>query len=101
VCGQVPLRLEEHVEESGQVVSIVREWKRRDWGEGGHEFHWWCTESSDAFVGKEPAYEYFKNELTEMMGKKSYKILVKLLSQPKPTPIPHPVKRVAKAKTKN
>jgi hypothetical protein len=52
-------------------------------------------------VGKEPAYEYFKNELTEMMGKKSYKILVKLLSQPKPTPIPHPVKRVAKAKTKN
>jgi hypothetical protein len=101
VCWQVPLRLEEHVEESGQVISIVREWKRRDWGEGGHEFHWWCTESSDAFVGKEPAYEYFKNELTEMMGKKSYKILVKLLSQPKPTPIPHPVKRVAKAKTKN
>ena len=30
----------------------VREWKRRDWGEGGDEFHWWCTDSHEAFVGQ-------------------------------------------------
>ena len=27
----------------GHVTSTVREWKRRDWGPGGEEFHWWCT----------------------------------------------------------
>ena len=49
VCWQVPVRLEEHVEEDGHILSVLREWKRRDWGEGGADFHWWCTESSDAF----------------------------------------------------
>ena len=38
----------EHVEDDGYVVSTIREWKRRDWGEGGDDFHWWCTESSDS-----------------------------------------------------
>ena len=28
----------------GHVTSTLREWKRRDWGAGGVEFHWWCTE---------------------------------------------------------
>ncbi len=35
----------------------LREWKRRDWGEGGAEFHWWCTESPEAFVGDRPVYQ--------------------------------------------
>ena len=35
----------------------LREWKRRDWGEGGAEFHWWCTESPEAFVGTTPVYD--------------------------------------------
>ena len=32
VCWQVPIRLEEHIEDGGYVVSTIREWKRRDWG---------------------------------------------------------------------
>ena len=51
VCWQVPLRLEHSTDENGHVTSRLREWKRRDWGEGGDEFHWWCTESPEAFVG--------------------------------------------------
>ncbi len=94
VCWQVPVRLEEHIEDSGYVVSTVREWKRRDWGEGGEEFHWWCTDSPEAFVGKEPAYKFFKNEITEFMGPKAYKIMVTQLERPTAVPLPHPaVKR--------
>ncbi len=54
VCWQVPIRLEHSTDESGHVTSRLREWKRRDWGEGGSEFGWWCTEEPDAFVGSEP-----------------------------------------------
>jgi hypothetical protein len=93
VCWQVPVRLEEHVEDGGYVVSTIREWKRRDWGEGGGDFHWWCTESSDSFVGKDPTYTFFSDELTEIMGKKSYEILVKMLSAPVGVPLPHPALR--------
>jgi hypothetical protein len=36
----------------GRVITRISQWNRSDWGEGGEEFHWWCTESPDAFVGK-------------------------------------------------
>ena len=55
VCWQLPLRLVDSTDDSGQVISTLREWKRRDWGAGGHEFHWWCTEAPDAFVGASPS----------------------------------------------
>ena len=93
VCWQVPIRQEDHVEDGGYVVSTIREWKRRDWGEGGDDFHWWCTESPEAFVGKDPAYEFFREELTELMGKKAYDIMVRLLIKPSGTPLPHPAVR--------
>ena len=35
----------------GRVTSVVRQWDRRHWGEGGEDFHWWCTEDPAAFVG--------------------------------------------------
>jgi hypothetical protein len=100
VCWQVPLRLEEHIEDGGYVVSTIREWKRRDWGEGGDDFHWWCTESADAFVGKDPAYVFFKDEITEMMGEKSYKIMVAQLQRPTAVPLPHPAVRSRATKKK-
>jgi hypothetical protein len=95
VCWQVPLRLVEHVDENGHVTSTLREWKRRDWGDGGREFHWWCTESSDAFVGSNPVYEYLRDEIIEMVGAKPYELLVTQLERrrSKPTPLPHPAVR--------
>ncbi len=38
VCWQLPLRLEETTDDHGYVTSTLREWKRRDWGDGGREF---------------------------------------------------------------
>src|SRR5699024_3848404 len=53
VCWQLPLRRDDVADDHGHVTSTVREWKRRDWGAGGEEFHWWCTESPEAFIGAE------------------------------------------------
>ena len=46
----------------------LREWKRRDWGEGGDEFHWWCTDDPLAFRDREPVYETLRDEIVEMVG---------------------------------
>ena len=54
VCWQLPLRLQEHTDDHGHVTSTLREWKRRDWGEGGHEFHWWCTDSARRLRRRRP-----------------------------------------------
>ena len=94
VCWQVPLRLEEHTDEHGYVTSTLREWKRRDWGAGGHEFHWWCTDDHLAFNGGKPAYQYLRDEIIEMVGQAVHDQMVELLERKKWTPLPHPsVKR--------
>jgi len=79
VCWQLPLRRDDEVADDGHVTSIIRQWDRRDWGDGGFEFHWWCTEDPDAFVGTRPAYEELADELTAMVGKKIYRRLVRYL----------------------
>jgi len=73
VCWQLPLRLVESTDEtSGHVTSTLREWKRRDWGAGGHDFAWWCTEMPDAFTGGRPVYKELRDEIVEMVGDWAY-----------------------------
>jgi hypothetical protein len=93
VCWQVPLRLEHSEDESGHVTSRLREWKRRDWGEGGADFGWWCTEEPDAFVGAQPLYVSAKDEIVELVGKHIYALLVDVLDAPAATPVAHPALR--------
>jgi hypothetical protein len=76
VCWQLPLRLEEHTNDDGHVTSTLREWKRRDWGEGGFEFHWWCTEDPEAFIDRSPVYVTMRDEIVEMVGEEGYDALV-------------------------
>ena len=91
VCWQLPLRLEEEDDGHGHRTATLREWKRRDWGDGGDQFAWWCTDSPLAFVGGDPVYKSLKAELVEMIGPEVYKILVAQLERP--VPLPHPVFR--------
>jgi hypothetical protein len=100
VCWQVPVRLQETTDEDGHIVTFVREWKRRDWGDGGHEFHWWCTADKGAFVGKDPTYKYLKDELTELVGAKVYGMLVKELEKRETTVAAHPVTLTSKPRKK-
>jgi hypothetical protein len=99
VCWQLPLRREDHVDDDeGHVTSVIRQWDRRHWGKGGREFHWWCTESPDAFVGTKPVYREMQAELTEMVGAKIYDRFVALVREKerlrtKGVPLPHPAVR--------
>jgi len=93
VCWQVPIRLEDTQEDSGHVTSRMREWKRRDWGEGGDDFGWWCTEEASAFVGGEPLFRSAREELEKMIGSQIYELLVQVLERPTSVPLPHPVVR--------
>lgn len=90
VCWQLPIRLEHLEDETGHVTTIVRDWKRRDWGVSGDEFHWWCTDNPDAFVGREPVYKYLRDELVETFGRRVYDLMVEVLERPRNSPIPHP-----------
>ena len=79
VCWQLPLRREDETTPDGRVTSVVRQWDRRHWGEGGQEFHWWCTEDPEAFIGAEPVYRTMRTELETMAGTKVYKRLAAYL----------------------
>ncbi len=93
VCWQVPIRLEHSTDDHGHVTSRLREWKRRDWGEGGDDFHWWCTEAREAFSGKDPVYVASRDEIVELVGERIYDRMVELLERPGWIPLPHPTVR--------
>lgn len=93
VCWQVPIRLEHSTDDHGHVISRLREWKRRDWGDGGAEFHWWCTEAPEAFSGAESVYRSSRDEIVELIGQEVYDLMVVQLERGGWTPLPHPVVR--------
>ncbi|MHB1208298.1 MAG: hypothetical protein ACYC1I_01160 [Acidimicrobiales bacterium] len=97
VCWQLPLRREDEVQESGRVITRIAQWNRDDWGAGGEEFHWWCTEDPAAFVGATRVVDSMGEELTAMVGEQVYGQLLAYMnaraSQPKATLLPHPVLR--------
>jgi hypothetical protein len=100
VCWQLPLRRIDETDVYGHVTSTVREWKRRDWGEGGEEFHWWCTDSHEAFVAKEPVYETMRDELIEMVGATPYRMFVELVRHRNGTSLPHPALKTRRIRSK-
>lgn len=98
VCWQVPLRLEYHTDEVGHTTHTLREWRRRDWGEGGAEFHWWCTESPEAFTAHEPLVTTCREDIVALVGQEVYERLRVLLGvDDRPaaavTWLPHPALR--------
>lgn len=93
VCWQLPIRVDHFTDDQGHVLSRLREWKRRDWGDGGADFAWWCTEAPEAFGGDEPLYRTARDEIVELVGEAVYDRLVELLERPDWVPLPHPVFR--------
>lgn len=94
VCWQLPLRREDITLANDHVVTRIGQWDRRDWGQGGEDFHWWCTQDSAAFVGANRVVDSMKEELIAMMGAQNYEHLLTLLAQRRRgTPLPHPIRR--------
>jgi len=96
VCWQLPLRRSDQTEEGGHVTSTVGQWDRRHWGDGGMEFHWWCTDAPEAFGGKEPVYRQLRDELIGMCGAKVYDLVAAYLDARREAAVvalPHPALR--------
>jgi len=95
VCWQLPLRREDEEDGEGHVTSTVRQWDRRHWGDGGFEFHWWCTEAHEAFVGSKRVYEELRDELVEITSQPAYDMLVSYLAERLTVDavLPHPAVR--------
>ncbi len=94
VCWQLPLRLVTNTDENDRTTHTLREWERRDWGDGGLEFHWWCTDSPEAFVGHRPVYEELADEIREMVGDEPFRWFVEHVgSRPRSQFLPHPARR--------
>jgi hypothetical protein len=97
VCWQLPLRREDTTDDTGRVISTITQWDRRHWGEGGKEFHWWCTEAPEAFGGAAAVYQSMAAELAAMVGDGIYERLAAYLQarQSSAVPLAHPVVRSA------
>jgi hypothetical protein len=94
VCWQLPLRREDTVADDGHVTSTIGQWDRRHWGAGGEEFHWWCTEAPEAFVGSRPVWRELAPELIALVGPVAYELLAGYLKRRgQKTFLPHPAVR--------
>lgn len=95
VCWQLPLRREDLTDSTGRVTSTVSQWERRHWGSGGDDFHWWCTEEAEAFVGKRPVYRAMRAELEALSSPEVYELLAGYLDRRagRVIPLAHPTVR--------
>jgi hypothetical protein len=78
VCWQLPLRRSFETREVGEreySVTVIGEYERLGWGDGGDDFDWYCTSNTEAHVGSEPVYISNRAELTALMGQDAYDIL--------------------------
>ncbi|HEX9887868.1 MAG TPA: hypothetical protein VGA69_00195 [Nitriliruptorales bacterium] len=76
VCWQVPIHrdIDELTANDGRTLEVHRiaAFERGTWGDGGADFHWWCTEQPEAFTAAQPLYRSMQDELREMVGDDVY-----------------------------
>lgn len=102
VCWQLPVRRDQEwtkrADGSKILLTVLAEFDRRGWGEGGHDLHWWCTSSPEAHVGTEPMYLSYGPELTALIGEKAYDELRTLCAAREKTGLvaPHPATEAAR-----
>ena len=78
VCWQLPIRRSFENRELGdriQSVTVIGEYERLAWGDGGLDFDWYCTANTEAHVGREPVYLSNRTELEKLMSVEAYLIL--------------------------
>jgi hypothetical protein len=100
VCWQLPLRRIDSTDDVGHVTTTLREWKRRDWSEGGFEFAWWCTDAPEPFVGDRTVLSSMAEEIIEMIGQRTYDLLLAAVAERTAPALPHPAAVPVKLTTK-
>jgi hypothetical protein len=87
VCWQLPIRRVDEVGPDGHVTSTLSQWRRRHWGDGGHDFAWWCTEAPEAFGSRRPVYETMRAEIVAMTGEEVYGLIRSYLEERRRRPV--------------
>jgi hypothetical protein len=81
VCWQLPIRRAyrdvTRADGSTYLEITITEYQARDWGAGGHDMDWYCTNAPAAHVGSEPVYRSNQAELRELVGDAAYDELVR------------------------
>lgn len=79
VCWQLPIRRDYTWVESNdgtqKLVVTVTEYIRAMWGEGGHDFDWYCSSNTEAHVATEPVFMSNRAELVALLGAPAYEEL--------------------------
>lgn len=85
VCWQLPLRRTyrtiERPDGTSYLEVTLAEYDRRGWGEGGHDLDWYCSGNPAAHIADRPVYLSSADEITELIGKPAYTVLVALCEQ--------------------
>ncbi|WP_236684739.1 hypothetical protein [Corynebacterium uterequi] len=94
VCWQVPIRRHEAYETRTDGVEVLRtvigEYDRRAWGNGGEDFFWWCSTAPACHVGEQPLWVSHKTELVALMGEAAYDYLAAHLTRRAGHGLAHP-----------
>ncbi|WOQ16285.1 hypothetical protein [Raineyella sp. W15-4] len=100
VCWQLPIRrLFREVERgdgSTYTEVSIGEYVRSGWGDGGHEFDWYCTSTPAAHRAAEPVHRSLAAELTALMGPAGYAVLARHCAELEASPLAltgHPATR--------
>lgn len=76
VCWQLPIRRAyrdvERADGSTYLEITITEYQQRDWGAGGHDMDWYCTNAPSAHIGGQPLYLSNEAELRELIGDAAY-----------------------------
>lgn len=76
VCWQLPIRRDytwvEASDGTQKLVVTVTEYVRAMWGEGGHDFDWYCSSNTEAHIAAEPVFESNRAELVALLGEAAY-----------------------------
>jgi hypothetical protein len=103
VCWQLPIRREQdwktRPDGTKILLSVIGEFDRRGWGEGGHDLHWWCTSSPEAHVAAQRMFQEYAPELVALIGQPAYDKLAELCQARVDTGqiAPHPATVAAEA----
>ena len=76
----MPFRLEEYEDGSGTRTVAVRAWRRSDWGDGGADFGWWCTDELVLGDANDATWIHHQDELIELVGELPVALLNDYLS---------------------
>jgi hypothetical protein len=76
VCWQLPIRRAyrevERADGSTYLEITITEYQQRDWGAGGHDMDWYCTNEPKAHTGAAAVYRTNEPELRELIGDAAY-----------------------------